>query len=572
MRKLISLLTVGVVLSSCGGVTGLNKVKEPKITPKPQFSFGEVNLPKDSLAPLKKIRIKADFNNVPLSVVLKGICKAKKIACDLTGFDSRFPITIENYSGSLYGLLKVIEKTTHYRFDYSDNVLRVVNADSNEYAREVERKLEKQRLKISGPKITLNLQGVPLFTVFNEINSQTDYTVVPDKDVNLSRKVYVAVKDMPLDKALKVILTPLGYSFTIDPDSKEIEVSSLVTRVFHIPYIPKEINFTFSAGETSSTTGGESSTTSSSGGSSAGTGAGENQKTITIQTDFWKELENNIKNIVSKRGTYFINKTARIVTVTDTPENIRKVERVINSLIKAVSQQVQFRVAIYEVTYNEKFQSGVDWSAVFGSQNLKITNTSGTGYAFDLSGYFKLGNTNPFNYLVKLLSQYGKVKTIYDNYVRTLSGETVAVVPGETFRFLESVETQTQADTKLVTHIPVFKELPLGIQLYITPLKRKNSTEFDVNVVNRFIKSFQTYTFDGNTYVNPERIGRTEISLTTIVPKHHFEVITGIKNYKLSNSQSGVPGLMDVPVAGELFKGRDRNVSLSEYIIAIYSY
>ena len=91
-------------------------------------------------------------------------------------------------------------------------------------------------------------------------------------------------------------------------------------------------------------------------------------------------------------------------------------------------------------------------------------------------------------------------------------------------------------------------------------------------MVNRFIKSFQTYTFDGNTYVNPERVGRTEISLTTIVPKNHFEVITGIKNYKLSNSQSGVPGLMDVPVAGELFKGRDRDVSLSEYIIAIYSY
>jgi len=568
MRKLTVLLTV-LAVSSCGGVSGISKVKEPKITPKPDFSFGKVTLPKDTLDPLKKVKVKADFNGVPVSVVLKGICTAKKIACDLTGFNSSFPITIENFNGSLYDLLKAIERTTRYRFDYSGGILRVVNANSNEYAREVEKQLEKERLKVSGPRITLNLQGVPLFTVFNEINSQTDYTVVPDKDVDLSRKVYVAVKDMPLDKALKVILSPLGYSFTIDPETKEIEVSSLVTKVFRIPYIPKEVKFTFSAGETSSTTG-ETSTSPSS--STSGTSSGTNAKTITVDTDFWSELESNLKNVVSKRGRYFVNKTARIVTITDTPENVRKAERIINSLIKAVSQQVQFRVAIYEVTYSDKYQSGVDWSAVFGSQNLNIQNTSGTAYAFDLTGYFKLGKTNPFNYVVKLLSQYGKVKTIYDNYVRTLSGETVAVVPGETFRFLESVETQSQADTKLVTHVPIFKELSLGIQLYITPLKRKNSTEFDVNVVNRFIKSFQTYTFDGNTYVNPERIGRTEISLTTVIPKGHFEVITGIKNYKLSDSQSGVPGLMDVPVAGEAFKSRDRSATLSEYVVAIYSY
>jgi len=563
MRKILALATTLVLFSSCGELSGINKVKEPQITPKPNFSFGKVSVPKDPLEKLKGIKIKANFRSVPLSVVLKAICRDKKIACDFTDFNSSFPITIENYRGSLYDLLKQIERTTHYQFDYSNGILTVVNASSNEYAREVEKKIEKQKLKVSGPKITLNLQGVPLFSVFSEINAQTNYTVVPDKDVDLKQKVYVAVKDMPLDKALKVLLTPLGYSFEIDPESKEIKVSSLVTRVFRIPYVPKEVKFTFSAGETGTTS--DTSTAES-------TSSGSNEKQVTIQTNFWDELEKNIRNIVSKRGTYFINKTARIVTVTDTPENISKVERVINSLIKAVSQQCQFRVAVYEVTYSDEYQSGVDWSAVFGSQNLQITD-SGTGYVFNLSGYFKLGKTNPFNYLVHLLSKYGKVKTIYDNYIRTLSGETVAIVPGETYRFLESIETQSQKDTGLVTQVPVFKELSLGIQLYITPLKRKNGlTEYDVEITNRFIKSFVTYTFDGNTYVNPERVGRTEISLTTVIPKHRFEVITGIKQYKLDSSQTGVPGLMDVPVAGELFKARNRKASLSEYIIAIYSY
>ncbi|ADU97746.1 hypothetical protein Theam_1790 (plasmid) [Thermovibrio ammonificans HB-1] len=570
MRKLLTLLTATALVSSCGGVSGLSKVKEPKITPKPTYSFGEVTLPKDPLESLKKIKVHADFKGVPVSVAVKAICKAKKLACNLTGFNSQFPITIENFNGSLYDLLKVIERTTRFKFSYEDGVLTVVNADSNEYAKEVERKLAREKLKVEGPKITLNLQGVPLFTVFNEINAATGYTVVPDRDVDLTQKVFVAVKDLPLDKALKVILSPLGYSFTIDPENKEIKVSALVTRVFRIPYIPKQVSFNFSAGESSTVEGSTSGTTTTS--SSSGS-SGTNEKSVTIQTDFWSELEKNIKNVVSKRGSYFVNKTARIVTVTDTPENIAKVEKVINSLIKAVSQQVQFRVAIYEVTYSDEFQSGVDWSAVFGSQNLQITTGQSTGYVFDLSGYFKAGKSNPFNYLVKLLSRYGKVKTIYDNYVRTLSGETVAIVPGETYRFLESIETQSQADTKLVTQVPVFKELSLGIQLYITPLKRDDgTTQYELDVTNRFIKSLKTYTFDNNTYTVPELIGRTDISLTTVIPKHHFEVITGIKQYKLDSSQSGVPGLMDIPVAGELFKGRSRKATLSEYIVAIYSY
>jgi|GEM_PF-3945105 len=566
MKKVLAFLAAATV-SSCGGVSGISKVKEPKIKPEPTYSLGQVTLPKDSLEELRSVRVKADFNGVPVSVALKAICRSKHLACNLTGFNSRLPITIENFNGSLYDLLKIIEKTTKFQFSYDKGVLTVVNANSNEFAAEMERKLARERLKVSGPKITLNVQGVPLFTVFNEINAATGYTVVPDRDVDLTQKVYVAVKDLPLDKALKVILSPLGYSFEIDPRSKEIKVSALVTRVFRIPYFPKEVKFSFSAGETSSVEGTTStSTTSTAPGSS-------NEKRITISTNFWNELETNIKNVISKRGTFFINKTARIVTVTDTPENISKVERVINSLIKAVTQQVQFRVAIYELTYSDEFQSGVDWSAVFGSQNLRITNAPTSGYVFDLSGYFKAGKSNPFSYLVRLLSRYGKVKTVYDNYVRTLSGETVAIVPGETYRFLESIETHSQADTKLVTQTPVFKELSLGIQLYITPMKRNDEfTEYELNITNRFIKSFKTYTFSDNTYTVPELIGRTDISLTTVIPKDHFEVITGIKQYKLSSSQTGVPGLMDIPVAGELFKGRHRTATLTEYIVAIYSY
>jgi len=562
-RKLIlSTLFLAGLLSSCGGVSGLTKVKEPKVSPSsvPSYGLGTVTVKKDSLEKLKSVKVgNADFRSVPLSVVVKSICKSEKIACDLTDFNSQIPVTVYNFRGSLYDLLKDLEVKTGYKFLYENSVLTVVPTEA---ALEKEREYQRKKLKVSGPKITLNFSGVPLFTIFNTINSLTGYTVIPDQDVDLKQKVFVSVKDLPLDKALKAILYPLGYSFEIDGEKREVYVSSLETKVFKIPVVPKTVNFSFKAGE--GTEGGSGD--KNGGGSEAG-------KTVSIKTDFWGDLESSIKNVVSKRGHYFINKTARLVTVTDTPDNVRKVEKVINALIKRVSEQVQFRVAIYEVTYSDEFNSGVDWTSVFGSQNVQVSNMGTNVYSLNWSGFFRLGKSNPFNYVVKLLSRYGKVKTIYDNYVRTKSGETVAVVPSETFRYLESVETESQADTGLVTNKPVFKDLSLGIQVYVTPMKRNDGeTEYEIEITNRYLKSLREYTFNGSTYVEPERIGKTQISLDTVIPKGKLEVITGIKQYKLETSEGGVPVLMDVPGLGEAFKSRNRNARLSEYVIAIYTY
>ena len=60
--------------------------------------------------------------------------------------------------------------------------------------------------------------------------------------------------------------------------------------------------------------------------------------------------------------------------------------------------------------------------------------------------------------------------------------------------------------------------------------------------------------------------------MSTVIPKGTFEVITGIKQYKFDSQQGGVPIAMDIPVVGEVFKSRSREVRLSEYVIAIYSY
>lgn len=564
MRKLIAVSTI--VLIGATSCATQQQIKAPDLTRPPEFSVGKVDLPKNPLEKLKKVKVNAEFHSVPLSVTLRTICRSTGIACDLTGFNSSLPITVIGFKGNLYDLLQTISFKTGYVFRYDNGVLTVVSTD---VSREKEKEYYQKKLKVNAPKVSLELRGVPLFSVLNLISEQTGYTVVPDRLVDLQKKVFVAVKNAPLDRALEVILSPLGYSFRIDGEHRKVYVSALETRVFKIPYFPQTVKFTYTAGETG-TGGGSSEGGSSTSSSSSGTAS----KEVTIETDFWKELKDNLKNIVSKDGRYLINKTARVVVVTDYPDNVRRVSEAIRDLIKSVSQQVQFRVAIYELNYSKQYSTGVDWSAVFGSQSLKVQQIGDQSiYYLNWSGYFKMGKSNPFNYLVSLLQKYGKVRTVYDNYVRTLSGDTVAVVPAETYRYLEKIEVQSQADTGLVTHTPIFGELALGTQVYITPIKLSDSeTEFQINITNRYLKSVAQYTFDGTTYTEPERIGKTQISLTTVIPKGQLEVITGIKQYRSEGTRVGIPEAMDVPVAGELFQKRDKNVRLTEYVIAIQSF
>ena len=562
MRKLLAAATVVLVgASSCASQP---QIKEPDLTKPPKFSVGNVSLPKDPLEKLKKVKVKADLHAVPLSVAIRTICKSTGIACDLTDFNSSLPITVIGFNGNLYDLLRTISFKTGYVFRYDNNVLTVV---PTEVSREKEKEYYQKKLKVNAPKVSLELRGVPLFSVLNLISEQTGYTVIPDRLVDLQKKVFVAVKNAPLDRALEVILSPLGYSYRIDGEHKKVYVSALETRVFKIPYFPQTVKFTFTAGETGSE---GSSSEGSGGGGSTGTAS----KEVSIETDFWKELEDNLKNIVSKDGRYLINKTARVVVITDYPDNVRRVSEAISNLIKSVSQKVQFRVAIYELNYSKEYSTGVDWSAVFGSQSLKVQQIGDQSiYYLNWSGYFKMGKSNPFNYLVSILQKYGKVKTVYDNYVRTISGDTVAVVPAETYRYLEKIEVQSQADTGLVTHTPIFGELALGTQVYITPIKLSDrETEFQINITNRYLKSVAQYTFDGTTYTEPERIGKTQISLTTVIPKGQLEVITGIKQYRVEGNRAGIPAAMDIPVAGELFQKKDKDIRLTEYVIAIQSF
>jgi len=487
------------------------------------------------------LRVKA--KDAPLKTVMKAVCKSEGLSCDYSSFEKIKGYISIDYKGTVAGFLKYLHENYGYNFAYTDGILNfeggAVTAN------------EQTENPLKNILVSLNVNNLPLKDIFKVISLQTGYIFIPQPDVNLSAKASLTVENKPLDEVLEALLLPKGYSYRIE--GKIIKLVKTETRVFQIPRIAYKENFSFTAG---------------------GSGG---QKSVDIQSDFWDDLEKNLQNLISPDGKYAINKEKGIIVVSDKPEVLDRIEEFLNTL-KAKSQEVcNYRVGIYEVTFNKGFSSGIDFKRVFYDENNKqglvqITANSGIVNSF-LFSWSKNTATYPFDFIVKLLGTKGKVKTIYDQVVSSACGDTVAILPSEAYKYLEKVEVQTGYQSGLVTQTPVFNTLLLGPQVYIT-IDRIGRGRYSalINITDRYIKSFKSYTFNQNTYNFPERVGQNQVSLSSIIRRGQIQIIAGFKHYKESVEVNGVPVLMDIPVIGNLFKGTTKNKYLSEYVILIQPY
>ncbi|MEO6992685.1 MAG: secretin N-terminal domain-containing protein, partial [Lacunisphaera sp.] len=153
-------------------------------------------------------------------------------------------------------------------------------------------------------------QALALFARANHLN------IVPDLDIEGS--VTVDFRDLPLDLAMSALLEANGYYFV--QDGKLIRVRNHETRLFQIDYIHvTRAGQGSNAVQISSGGGGSSGGGSSGGGSSGGAGAEGSTMTLTNTStiNFWGDLNDELKSMISEKGKFTVNSLAGTVMVRD---------------------------------------------------------------------------------------------------------------------------------------------------------------------------------------------------------------------------------------------------------------
>ena len=213
-------------------------------------------------------------------------------------------------------------------------------------------------------------QALALFARANHLN------IVPDLDVEGA--VTVEFQDLPLDLAMRALIEANGYYFV--QDGPLLRVRNRETRIFQIDYIHVTRSGQGSNAVQISSGGGSSGGGGGGGGAAAASSSSEGSTmtvTNTSTINFWGDLGEQLKSMVSTTGSYTINSLAGTVLVRDNHRNIGTIEQFITQVTASVVRQIDLEVEIYEVALNNTSQLGVNWSYIADTLDSSFNTVPG---------------------------------------------------------------------------------------------------------------------------------------------------------------------------------------------------
>ncbi|MBA4416321.1 MAG: hypothetical protein C0392_00195 [Syntrophus sp. (in: bacteria)] len=445
----------------------------------------------------------------------------------------------------------------------------------------------------SSETFSFSLREADVRDVLRGIAKETHYNMVIEPDVKgLST---VDLKNVTLEKALEYIVEPLGLSYKIEGKTVYVSKPKLETKMFPINYLSlKKIGDSTVAWNTGgSSTGGGAAPTggTATGTGAAGTAAGGSTVTMrsVTESDIWKNLEDNIKELISKEdGKVFVNRQANMVVVTDYPGKLKAITRFLEGIEAIVHRQVMIEAKVVEVQLEDKYKEGINWQVLNGKlwnytvnvgQQLRspiVLPGSAIAAATD-SPFFALfvggANLDINNTFVELLKTQGTINIVSSPRITTMNNQRAVIkVARQDVYFDVQQSTSSGTTTPTVTYTPRF--INVGLILDVIPQIDDagniilNIHPMLTNKVNQVAQPINTGIGPTTyTYVPVLDVRETD---TMVKVKDGDTVIIGgiLQDYKINNVK-GIPGLMSIPLLGKLFSYTDESTTKIELVILL---
>ena len=191
-----------------------------------------------------------------------------------------------------------------------------------------------------------------------------------------------------------------------------------------------------------------------------------------------------------------------------------------------------------------------DTSAALGSKTDSITDFA-VGSATSGIGILRKTGSAVLKAEITALEKIGMGKTISNPKVFTLDNQLATVTQGQEIPYQTTSEGTTSTS---------FKEAALKLEV-IPSIIGDGNILLDIKVNND--------TPDKSGGADEPPINKMEIVTKLLVADGDIVVIGGIKKNSKANSKSQTPGIGNVPVIGNLFKGKTTSDSLDELLIFI---
>ncbi|MDX2113447.1 MAG: hypothetical protein SFW63_06930 [Alphaproteobacteria bacterium] len=306
---------------------------------------------------------------------------------------------------------------------------------------------------------------------------------------------------------------------------------------------------------------------------------------------------------------YTINRQAGTLTVSATDRQHDIIRQFIQAVDRNVSSQVLIEAKIVEVSLNERYQTGINWrklsSRAFSfSADFSDVSSPSTTLGSATVGVIKndfLGGMD-LDAAVSLLDQFGTTRALSSPRISAMNNQQALLSFVENLIYFD-VECEVTDATPAVVGGSVGtpakvevttekREQPLGIILTINPSINKETQEVTLGIrptLTRLVKTVSDPGFELckasalsqagissqviNTLLSIQstypQVETRELDSSMKIRSGQVMVIGGLLEDRVANTDTGMPGLSEVPYFGNFFKAVDKNNQKKELVILI---
>ncbi len=430
----------------------------------------------------------------------------------------------------------------------------------------------------------------------------------------LDKKLYfVKLKNTSLKGFLNTVLSENDLNYTLK--GNKLSISYLLTQTFRVHYISGTRSGVSSANVTIAN--------SNNGATSSDSGSSSTSRTgIQIESSdefkFWKTIESEVQRILigaADGSTHYtkesdtkwtgpngkaweynplapiVNADAGMITVTGTNRQIHRVARYIDTLKKQIKKQVVIDVRIITVTFDNSKTTGVDWSQLYGLQNVAINTMAMkaknlNSYTVDSEtgiGEFEwTSGSNPSEAslldirgnievqdVVKFLATQGDVRSISSPRVMTLNNQPALISVGkELFYKISSSSTASSGGGSVAAEGETVDSVFAGVLLDITP-EISNEGIITLKINPSITDTLEPISSDSGTRDIPPDLIRRQIASVIKVKDGHHAILGGLITTQTGTEINKVPLLGDIPLLSNVFKKEEKIENIVELVLII---
>ena len=443
--------------------------------------------------------------------------------------------------------------------------------------------------------------------------------------------------DQTLPQLLSRIANQVDMRWELDGPNLTVMPDSPYLHIYKVDYVNME-RLTTGASGVSSQIGSISGSGGAGGGGIAGA-AGANGSITTVRSTsdnkFWATLEKNIKDILHETdkvlptgpaavpvppgataaasaapnvtfreaASVIINAEAGVIIVRATSRQHEKIQEFLDQVLANVKRQVLIEATVAEVSLNNQYQQGIDWTALrtrglvsySGNQVsggsittgplLPVVPPSPISGTFPKAGLpstptvpnlFTLAGAYGSNFAaaLQLLESFGNVRVLSSPRLSVLNNQTallrvvdnvvyfniqVTVIPGG-----PNQNSTTATNTTPVT-------VPVGFVMNVTPqISEDDSVLLNVKPTTTRLVKFVPDPNPALSQATPNLVPQLrmrEMESLIKVNSGQIAVLGGLIEDSVNDIEDTVPVINSIPIIGSLFSSRNRNNTKTELVI-----